>query len=278
MFGYIRPVEDELYVKDLTLYRAVYCGMCKYGGKRISRLTRFFLNYDFVLLALLRLSLGNAQTDLIDARCPYKLTKHKMFFSDEVYAHVCSCFAILTYLNNEDDIADGGGLKPRVLRPLLKHMCRKTKGYEGFYERTLKHLCRLSEIEKANSGDIDAAANCFALILSDAASMGLEGISAEIARQCGLHLGRFVYLIDAYDDLADDAHKGSYNPFLCRYGSVEAALEHKNDIETTLVDSVNAFSAVYGLAGKTEFDRLIYNISELGGRHAVFKISKEYSQ
>ncbi len=278
MFGYIRPVEDELYVKDLTLYRAVYCGMCKYGGKRISRFTRFFLNYDFVLLALLRLSLGNAETSLVDARCPYKLKKHKMLFSDDVYAHVCSCFAILTYLNNEDDIADGGGFKSLALRPLLKHMCRSTNGYDGFYERTVKHLDELSALEKAKSGDIDSVANCFALILSDAASMGLDGISAEIARQCGLHLGRFVYLIDAYDDLADDASKGSYNPFLCRYGSLDKALEHKNDIETTLTDSVNAFSAVYGLADKTEFDRLIYNISELGGRHAVFKISKEYSQ
>ena len=278
MFGYIRPVENELYVKDLTLYKAVYCGMCKYGGKRISRLTRFFLNYDFVMLALLRLSLGNAETDLVDARCPYKFTKHKMLAADDVYAHVCSCFAILTYLNNEDDIADGGGLGSRALRPLLKHMRRKAKGYDGFYERTVKHLDELSELEKANSGDIDAAANCFALILSDAASMGLEGIGAEIARQCGLHLGRFVYLIDAYDDLADDADNGFYNPFLCRYGSLGGALEHKSDIETTLVDSMNAFSAVYGLANKTEFDRLIYNISELGGRHAVFKISKEYSQ
>lgn len=281
MFGYIRPVEDELYVKDLTLYRAVYCGMCKYGGKRISRLTRFFLNYDFVLLALLRLSLSGTEYETVDARCPYKLSKQKMLASvnaDEVYAYVCSCFAILTYLNNEDDIADGGGLKPRLLRPFLSHMRRRAVGFDALYARTLDSLSKLHSLEKANCPDIDRAAECFALILADVASGMLEGTNAEIARQCGLHLGRFVYLIDAYDDMKDDAKSGSYNPFICKYGSVEAALEHKSEIETTLIDSMNAFSAVYGLASSSVYDRLIYNISELGGRHAVFKISKEYSQ
>lgn len=278
MFGYIRPVEEELYVKDLTLYKAVYCGMCKYGGKRISRLTRFFLNYDFVLLALLRLSLCGNEAELADARCPYRMRKQKMLAADDVYAHVCSCFAVLTYLNNEDDISDGGGIKPRLLRPLLSHMKRKAVGYDDFYDRTLNSLKELSRLEKEKCADIDTPAGVFASVLADAASMGMQGVGAEIARQCGTHLGRFVYLIDAYDDMADDAESGSFNPFLCRYGSVEAALEHRDEIETTLTDSMNAFSAVYGLSGGSVYDRLVYNISELGGRQAIARISKEYSK
>lgn len=29
MFGYIRPVESELLVKEYEFYRAVYCSLCK---------------------------------------------------------------------------------------------------------------------------------------------------------------------------------------------------------------------------------------------------------
>lgn len=54
MFGYIRPVESELLVKEYEFYRAVYCSLCKTGGRRVSRFSRFFLNYDFVFLALVR--------------------------------------------------------------------------------------------------------------------------------------------------------------------------------------------------------------------------------
>ncbi len=275
MFGYVRPKQEELLVKDLTLYRAVYCGLCKYGGKKISRLTRPLLNYDFVLLALVRLALSGEKAEVKKVRCPYKLTRHPMLIADATYAHVCSCFAILTYLNNEDDVKDGKALKPRLLRPVLKLMKRKVKGYDGFYAATVANLDTLARLEAERCADIDAAADCCARIMSDAAGYGLDGTNGEIARQCGQHLGRFVYLTDAYDDLEDDAKSGNYNPFLCKYGSLDEALKHKENIQTTIIDSMNAFSTVYGLAERSAYDRLIYNIVELGSREAVSDITKE---
>ena len=67
MFGYIRPMKSELLVKDSELYSAVYCGLCRYGGRHISHLTRWMLNYDFVLLALLRISLSGEKPEVNDA-------------------------------------------------------------------------------------------------------------------------------------------------------------------------------------------------------------------
>ena len=51
LFGYIRPEQSELLVKEYEFYKAVYCGICREGGRKISRLTRFFLNHDFVFLS-----------------------------------------------------------------------------------------------------------------------------------------------------------------------------------------------------------------------------------
>ena len=53
MFGYVRPVRDELKCRDFDLYRAVYCGLCRCMKERCGWTSTWFLNYDFTFLALL---------------------------------------------------------------------------------------------------------------------------------------------------------------------------------------------------------------------------------
>ena len=53
MFGYVRPLRDELKCRDFDLYRAVYCGLCAAMRRRYGWLAPMFLNYDFTFLALL---------------------------------------------------------------------------------------------------------------------------------------------------------------------------------------------------------------------------------
>lgn len=47
MFGYVRPNRDELKVRELRDYEALYCGLCRALGRRHGFFARFFLNYDF---------------------------------------------------------------------------------------------------------------------------------------------------------------------------------------------------------------------------------------
>ena len=53
MFGYVRPNRDELKVRELRDYEALYCGLCHALGRRHGFFARFFLNYDFTFLAML---------------------------------------------------------------------------------------------------------------------------------------------------------------------------------------------------------------------------------
>lgn len=53
MFGYVRPVRDELKCRDFDLYRAAYCGLCRCMKERCGWTSTWFLNYDFTFLALL---------------------------------------------------------------------------------------------------------------------------------------------------------------------------------------------------------------------------------
>ncbi len=284
MFGYIRPVKGELYVKDSEFYSAVYCGLCRYGGKNISHLTRWLLNYDFVLLALLRMSLTDEAVCVQKKRCPYKLRKTSCASADASYGFVCSAFGHLTYAKLLDDIKDERGFKrflKRLAKPIFSHISKKSDKYEGLKETVFNGISATDICEGEKCASIDRAADGFATMMKEIAAYGLKDTKKEIAEACGYHIGRFIYIADAYDDMEDDEKSGNYNPLLLKYGSAAEANAHADEIKETLFDSLNAFSNYYALAAHTPqngIDRIIFNITELGGRRAVLRIAERKTQ
>ncbi len=279
MFGYIRPVRSELLVKEASFYDAVYCGLCRYSGKHLTHVSRFFLSYDFTALSLLRLSLSGAEPAVRNARCPYKLRRRPVLVCDEVFSFTASAFGLFAYYKWEDDLRDEKGFRrfgKRLLAPFFRRIRKKSLRVcaDGeALERCIRTpLEELHELEARNCPSLDRTADCFGRILRDVASRGFDGVKRDVAAQCGYHIGRFIYLIDAYDDLPEDEKDGCYNPFLARYGSVEQALAHETEIRQTLEDSLNVFSRTYALAcgaNLTGIDRILFNISDLGGRDAI---------
>ena len=60
VFGYVLPLTAELKVREGHAYRAYYCGLGKELKREYGFLSRFLLNYDLVLPALLAERLGAA--------------------------------------------------------------------------------------------------------------------------------------------------------------------------------------------------------------------------
>lgn len=279
MFGYIRPVRNELLVKEANFYDAVYCGLCRYSGKHLSHASRFFLSYDFTALSLLRLSLCGEEPTVRNARCPYKLRKKPVLVCDEVFSFTASAFGLFAYYKWEDDLRDETGVRrfgKRLLAPFFRRIRKKSKRVcadgEALERCISGPIEELRALEAQNCPSPDRTADCFGRILRDVACDGLTGEKRDIAAQCGYHIGRFIYLVDAYDDLPADGESGNYNPFLAHYGSVEQALAQEAEIRQTLEDSLNVFSRTYALAcgpNLTGIDRILFNISDLGGREAI---------
>ena len=65
---------------------------------------------------------------------------------------------------------------------------------------------------------MDRAADTFAVLLQGAAQAVNEPVRRRVLEQIFYHLGRWVYLVDAADDLKKDAASGNYNPVALRYG------------------------------------------------------------
>ena len=57
VFGYIRVRESELRVRELSLYRAAYCGLCRSLGRECGQVSRIYLSYDLTFMALVRAAL-----------------------------------------------------------------------------------------------------------------------------------------------------------------------------------------------------------------------------
>ena len=68
-----------------------------------------------------------------------------------------------------------------------------------------------------------------------------------VAEQLLYHLGRWVYLVDAADDLKEDLKTGSYNPLVLRFRVQDGALseEDRQQLAGTLDGSVRAMAAAF---------------------------------
>lgn len=228
MLGYIKPAYGELRVREHEFYRAAYCGLCKAMGKCTGCMSRMTLSYDFVFLALVRMALTGEEPKISTGRCMAHPLKRRPFTEDVQSLRYSACAAaVLMNGKIADDISDETGIR-RSAAKLIAPFARSAAERADLTELSLEvdaELRNLAKLEAENSSDVDAAADTFARLLGEVTSHGLEGASARIAYEIGRYTGRFVYIIDAADDMAKDALKGRYNPFIAAYG--EDVLEER---------------------------------------------------
>ncbi len=255
MFGYIRTDTLEMRVRENEYYRAVYCGLCRAQGKCTGQCSRFTLNYDMVFLALLRLAIEGENVEIKRDRCmahPFKKRAYVALCEPLRYSAYAS--AILTHGKIVDDIADERGTKKLsalLAKPLAAHMRKKAlRSYSELDERVLSGLEKLSEIEKQKLPSVDIPADVFGEILADIVSYGLDESSARIMRNIGKHIGRWIYIIDAADDIYEDIKKQRFNSFACLYGGMIP-----NDERETIANSLR----LELLAAEPAFDLIDYN-------------------
>ena len=279
MFGYIRTDTPEMRVRENEYYRAVYCGLCRSQGKCTGQCSRFTLNYDFVFLALLRLAIEGKQPEIKKGRCmAHPLKKRPYIAHCEPLAYCANAAAILTYGKIIDDLKDEKGtkkLKALAARPLASGMRRKAlKKYADLDRKVTDGLSRLSEIEKQNLSSVDVPADAFGDILADIVSWGLSGTDEKIMRDIGRHVGRWIYIVDAADDLDEDIKKQRFNPFKLLYnGNIPG--EDKESISNSLKLELLAAEPAFDLIDYHELydiEAIVSNIIYRGMPQTVERI------
>ena len=265
MFGYVRPFRDELKVKDFEAYQALYCGLCHTIGDRYGWFARQFLNYDFTFLAMV-LSSGE-KPQITRQRCPVHPVGGCMAcHTDPALAAAADGNVILAYWKLRDNADDNGfwkGLPARVLAFLLRPAYRKAADFRpGFDKQVRDCLAELRALETEKSASIDRTADTFARILKAAApDTGDEHRDRPIG-QLLYHIGRWIYLVDAWDDLEEDRAHNQYNPILFRFG--DGTERARESLRTTLRHSLNLAASAYALTEFGCWTDIIGNIIYLG--------------
>lgn len=281
MFGYVKPLPAEMLLKEYELYKAIYCGLCRTGGRTVSRLTRFFLSYDFTALATLRLGLSEETPKTEKRRCPYSIKRKQMLSCDGVFTYTAAAFACLCYAKTADDVMDEKGVarfKKLLAKPIVGRMKKKAgKIFPDLYERILSPLKALDVLEKDEERHTaDEYAHHGADAIGITAAYGLEGTDAAIAYEAGYHIGRYIYLLDAVDDLEEDSKRGRFNPLIKHYGSFEEALSHTEDVYNTLRASSVRFSAAVGLAKDSVYTDILQNVARFGMMNTAKDVYDKY--
>lgn len=72
-------------------------------------------------------------------------------------------------------------------------------------------LAKLQEFEKENVTDLDKIAKPFGDLMGEMFVYRQDGWK-DTLRKLGFYLGKFIYLLDAYEDVKEDITKGNFNP------------------------------------------------------------------
>ena len=226
MFGYVRPLVPQLKVMEYEMYRAVYCGLCRAMGRVTGQMSRLTLSYDFTLLAMVRMILEGVTPEFERFRCAAHPLKQRTFVRDNtVLEYAAAMSAVLAYLKNRDDLADERGLKKvRAMLADVPVTQMNRRGMRYLPETAADELaCRmdvLAALEAAGCPSVDQAADAFGGVLAYVFALGLDGDAAVLAEDIGRHVGRFVYVCDAADDLPEDIRRERYNPLAVGWGDL----------------------------------------------------------
>ncbi|MDR2421387.1 MAG: DUF5685 family protein [Oscillospiraceae bacterium] len=261
MFGYIRPLAPELRVRELEMFRALYCGVCHALGRRGGLAARCVLSYDFVFLAALLWPEGEG-VRVAKRRCPASLRKKRCCVNVNAATEAAAAYGIiLAYHKLRDDERDEGHLRAAAARTAV--FClggayrRAALEFSDFDGAARDRLEALAEAEASDDAPLDAVADRFAGLLECIARSGQDEATRRARGSLLYHIGRWLYLMDARDDLAEDDRKRRPNVLRARGGG-------DGELRLTAAHSLNLAISAFELLPESPWSDILRNILCLG--------------
>ncbi len=264
MFGYITPDKPELKIWEFEVFRGYYCGVCRAIAKQAGHRGRAGLSYDTAFLALLLDSLRIDPLKGKQQRCfVHPLKKRFMVDSNPAVEFASDINILLAYYSLKDKWQDekriSGSIGAAALKKGYKNIKRK---YPDLVNEVESELNFLHKLEQEHCEYMDEASEPFAKLMQIIFSFPSTDESQKKALGwIGYNLGKWIYLLDAYDDVEDNIKSGAYNPLLAQF-------QYKPD------ESIQDF--LERVKEKANFN-LIYTLSEMEKAFSLLDIKKNKS-
>ena len=188
MFGYVVMNKPEIKFKDFDMYRSFYCGLCRELKERYGLSGQITLTYDMTFVILLLSGLYEPPTKKGLTRCIVHPVRRQPVRKNAITEYAADMNIFLTYYKCKDDWNDEKSILGLAFGKLLERKEKKS--------------------EKLWSKKVQTIVSCLAEIFAYR-----EDVWEPTLRRMGFYFGKFIYLLDAYDDVEEDVKKGNYNPF-----------------------------------------------------------------
>lgn len=281
MFGYVKPFKPMLRVCEFDTYQAIYCGLCKQLSRSYGPFARLTLSYDFTFLSLFDLALQEESPKFERENCLYNPLKKKpcCIHCDSLH-YGASCAMIMLYYKVLDNISDEGFFKRMMYRLALPVVRRaRNKALENFsdVDRVIDVQMKKQALLEQNKCDrVDQAgeptAECLGYLFARMARQ--EGQKRALHR-FGYLLGRWIYMVDALDDVQKDLELNRYNPFILRSQAGESLDEVKKEAVLSLNMTIGEIIKTFQLLDLYRYHSILENVVDLGLKNMVIQVCGE---
>lgn len=213
MFGYININRGELSPENLAIYQSYYCGLCHSLKKNSGIKGQMFLNYDMTFLIILLTGLYELEDASKEFVCPLHPGKKRRDRINAATEYAAEMNVMLAYHNLEDDWRDDKAyVKHTISQVIKKDYKRIVEKYPRQAEALERYMERLQACEQNKEYNLDLIAGLTGEMLGEI-FVWKEDVWADELRCMGFYMGKFIYLMDAYEDLDKDEKNKKYNPF-----------------------------------------------------------------
>ena len=213
MFGYIITNGDNLPKERSERFREFYCGLCRTLRRKHGIMGGLTLSYDMTFLAVLLNALYEPEERRGEERCPVHPLKRHHYVDSPVLEYCADMNIALAYHKCLDDWRDDKNAISAAEARLIEAAYRRVETvWPDQCAAIVSWLGEIHRIEADDIGQIDQPVNATGRMLGALFQYRPGDVWSEALNAMGDGLGRFIYLMDAYDDMPADLKRGRYNP------------------------------------------------------------------
>lgn len=301
MFGFLPAPCSTCHSSDglSSTYQQFFCGLSSRLAAEYGPSARLFTNRDGVFFSILAASQQGKEPESTFRTCCNPFGKKRDLFDNgnhASYAAAVSICGVATKLR--DDADDESGLRRYasavgvgVLRRKVSKAKQLLSSIAFPTEKIEKELLNQQQYEAEFNGDwtivAQPTASAFGAIFSHANRLMMPSASDKnrYLENSGRDLGRIIYLLDAYEDRAEDESKKRFNPLLDKSDQqaqlwfereYELLKDDFSKVETRQYQSLLNSILIDGVLSKGELVLGMSNRSSVSGRpKSQFKKKKD---
>ena len=216
MFGYINRNQEELSEEIKKIYQSYCGGLCQKLKTNCGTKGQMLLSYDLTFLIVLLTGLYELENTETEFTCPLHPTKKRTAYINEEKEYAADMNLILAYQNLLDDWKDEKSYTKKAFVKILdKDYTRIVSKYPRQVRALEEFMRKTAEAEKNKETNLDLVAGLTGEMLGEIMCWREDEWQEEM-RTLGFYMGKFIYLMDAYEDYEADQKKNCYNPLVYR--------------------------------------------------------------